>query len=94
MAPLVIENATSREDSIRIIEDLISLEYAKEVAFEGERWQNLLRFAHRKEFLGEGGSTFLGNAVAAKFDANGDGSTAAEIRNKFMDVENWYLPLY
>jgi hypothetical protein len=94
MPPVYIDSTFSHLDSIEFIENYISLEYAKELAFEGDRWSNLLRFAHRKEILGEDGAAFLADAVAAKFEAKGDMATAAEIRSKLSDKENWYLPLY
>jgi starch-binding outer membrane protein, SusD/RagB family len=82
------------QDSILFIEDALSKEYAKEVAFEGERWQNLLRFALRRERESAGtGAAFLANTVAAKFEAKGETGKAQEVRQKLMNRENWFLPM-
>jgi len=67
------------------IEDLIIQERAKELAFEGKRWFDLVRIAERR-----GDPAYLANKVAAKFD---DPDVAASIKSKLMDPSSWYLPI-
>jgi hypothetical protein len=66
------------------IEDLIMNERALELAFEGKRWNDLVRVALRR-----GNPEYLANKVAAKFS---DPSQAAAIKSKLMVQANWYLP--
>ena len=94
VAPNLIPPQTSLHDSILYIENLISREYALELAFEGDRWMNLLRIAYRREKESAGsGARFLADAVARKFEAKGDMGTAAAVRAKLLIKENWFLPL-
>jgi hypothetical protein len=67
------------------IEDLIMQERALELAYEGHRWFDLIRIArHRND------PSYLAEKVAAKFE---DENKREEVRNRLMDMNNWYLPL-
>lgn len=66
------------------LEDQIITERARELAYEGERFYDLMRIAKRR-----GEPSYLADKVAAKFT----GSKAEEIRQHLMNEENWYIPL-
>jgi tetratricopeptide (TPR) repeat protein len=72
-------------DPTEYIEDLILAERARELAFEGKRWFDLVRIAERRD-----DPAYLADKVAAKFD---DPATAEAVRTKLMDPANWYLPI-
>jgi hypothetical protein len=77
----------SAEDArnIEMVEELIMEERAMELAFEGQRWFDLMRIArHRND------PAYLAEKVAAKFS---DETKRAEVQNRLMDMKNWYLPL-
>jgi hypothetical protein len=94
VAPNIVPAQASLQDSVLYIENLISQEYALELAFEGDRWMNLLRIANRREKEAAGsGAQFLADAVARKFEAKGDMGTAALVRAKLLNRDNWFLPL-
>lgn len=94
LAPDSVPPLPSLHDSIIFIENLISDEYALELAYEGDRWQNLLRIANRREKEAAGtGTQFLSDAIAGKFETKGDAATASKVRNYLMDTKNWYLPM-
>jgi hypothetical protein len=64
-----------------------------ELAFEGERWPDLLRIALRREKAQAGsGVAFLQQKIAAKFTAAGEPAEAAAISAKLANPQNWYLP--
>jgi len=71
------------------VEDRIMQEEALETAFEGYRWQDLLRIALRRQSTDP---NYLANKIAAKFDAAGDGASASLVRSRLANKENWYLP--
>lgn len=94
VAPNIIPEQPSLHDSILYIENLISQEYALELAFEGDRWMNLLRVAVRREKESAGsGAQFLADAVARKFEAKGDMGTAASVRARLLNRANWFIHL-
>jgi hypothetical protein len=67
------------------VEDLIVEERALELAYEGHRWFDLMRVArHRND------PSYLAEKIAAKFD---DEQKREEVKNRLMDMNNWYLPL-
>jgi hypothetical protein len=57
-------------------------ERARELAFEGERFYDLIRIAKRRN-----DPSYLANKVAAKFK----GEKAEQIRQYLMNEENWYI---
>jgi len=67
------------------VEDLIVEERALELAYEGHRWFDLMRIAKHRE-----DPAYLADKVAAKFN---DEQKREEVRNRLMDMNNWYLPL-
>ncbi|OQP62793.1 RagB/SusD family protein [Niastella vici] len=77
----------SGADSVLTIEDRIITESALELAYEGTRWQDLMRVAIRRNDAG-----FLATRVAAKFEKAGNAGLASSIKAKLMNQNNWYLP--
>jgi starch-binding outer membrane protein, SusD/RagB family len=70
---------------IEDVEDLIMEERAMELAYEGQRWFDLMRIArHRND------PAYLAEKVAAKF-SNEEKRTV--VQSRLMDMNNWYLPL-
>jgi hypothetical protein len=74
-------------DSTLTIEDRIINESALELAYEGTRWQDLMRVAIRRNDAG-----YLANRVAAKFEKAGNAGLASGIKAKLMNQNNWFLP--
>lgn len=70
----------------RYMEEQVLNERARELAYEGERFYDLMRVAKRR-----GENSFLADMVASKFT---DPGQAEQIRQKLMDENNWYLPFY
>lgn len=77
----IIPKLPSAQDSILYVEDKIQEELALETAFEGNRFQDLMRFAIRRN-----DNAYLADKVAAKHTTNKDA-----IKTKLMNSENWYL---
>lgn len=77
----VIPALSSKQDSILYVEDKIVEELALETAFEGNRFQDLMRIAMRRN-----NPSYLADKVAAKHTGN-----EQAIRSKLMDENNWYL---
>ena len=77
----VIPALNSKQDSILYVEDKIVEELALETAFEGSRFQDLMRIAMRRN-----DPSYLADKVAAKHTGN-----EQAIRSKLMDENNWYL---
>jgi len=65
--------------------DQIMEERARELAFEGQRFYDLIRIAERMD-----DPAFLADRVAAKFN----GSEREMIRSRLMDKSNWYIDYY
>jgi starch-binding outer membrane protein, SusD/RagB family len=64
------------------LEDQLLEEKAREMAFEGERFYDLVRIAKRR-----GDPAVLADRVAGKFS----GSKAEQIREHLMNERNWYI---
>jgi len=77
----VIPALNSKQDSILYVEDKIIEELALETAFEGSRFQDLMRVAMRRN-----DPAYLADKVATKHTGN-----EQAIRSKLMDENNWYL---
>jgi len=73
-------------DSLTSIENNIIDEAALELAYEGNRWEDLVRVSLRRN-----DPSFLANKVYEKLNKEGN-PHAAEARDKLMNVKNWYLP--
>ncbi len=92
--PIDMPQLLTNKDSILYVENIISQEYALELAYEGDRWLNLLRIANRREYEdGSGGADFLSEAIAKKYEAAGQTSLADDIRTRLSNPDNWFLPL-
>jgi hypothetical protein len=74
-------------DSTLLIEDRIITESALELAFEGTRWQDLVRLAFRRN-----DPNVLAARVASKFEKAGNTGMAATVKGKLMNPANWFLP--
>jgi len=72
------------EERTRYIEDLIITERSLELAYEGKRWSDLLRVAHRRN-----DPAYLADKVAAKFVGT---PQYDQVHSILMNPENWYLP--
>ena len=66
------------------VSQLLLTEEALELAFEGTRFYDVMRFALRSTDPGE----FLGNIISARA---GSSSVSEEIRTKLRNKENWYM---
>ena len=73
----------------RAMQDLLLEEAALELAFEGNRWPDLLRIALRRRATEP---NYLADKIAAKFEAKGDAAGAAAVRARLANEANWYLP--
>jgi starch-binding outer membrane protein, SusD/RagB family len=73
-------------DSTLAIESAILNESALELAYEGQRWSDLVRIATRRN-----DPSILANAVFNKLSKDGNPAAAAT-RTKLLDPKNWYLP--
>ena len=68
----------------RYVEDQVMEERIREMAFEGERFYDLMRIARRR-----GDPAYLADRVAAKFDS----PLREQVREHLMNEENWYIQL-
>ena len=66
------------------LEDQVMEERIREMAFEGERFYDLMRVARRR-----GDPSYLADKVAAKFES----PLKEQIREHLMNEENWYLKI-
>lgn len=79
----IIKPQPTKMDSVLFVENLIQEELALETAYEGNRFQDLVRLAIRRN-----DNSYLANAVASKFE---DEKTKFEITIKLLDRNNWYV---
>ncbi len=84
LASRVVPAEVTGEDATRMIEDFIIAERALELAYEGKRWNDLVRIAERR-----GEPEYLADKVAAKFAGT---PMYDQIHAKLMNPANWYLP--
>ncbi|MFB6319374.1 RagB/SusD family nutrient uptake outer membrane protein [Saccharicrinis sp. FJH54] len=78
----VIPALPTLDDSVSYVDDLLIKELALETAFEGNRFQDLMRFALRRS-----DPDFLADRVAEKHTTNKEA-----IRTLLRNTDNWYLP--
>ena len=81
-----LQNRSVEADSLMEIETQILEENALELAFEGERWGDLVRMSIRN-----GDNSILADKIAEKLEK--EGLDGAAVRHKLMTRENWFLPL-
>jgi len=81
-----LRNTAVESDSLNTIEGQILDECGLELAFEGERWGDLVRLSLRN-----GDNSILANRVAEKLKRAGLDGEAARI--KLLNRNNWFLPL-
>lgn len=72
----------NKPDSILFVENAIVDELAAELAFEGNRFQDLMRIAKRRN-----DPAFLADKVSKKYKTDKE-----LVRTRLMDMKNWYLP--
>lgn len=83
---------TDRAGLTLAMEDLIVREAGLELAYEGNRWPDLLRIARRREKEAAGtGKRFLMESVAAKFTEAGL-PVPQGVTKLGSDISSWYLP--
>jgi hypothetical protein len=68
------------------LENAIIDESARELSFEGYRWGDLVRIAHRR-----GDASFLADKIYNKLLREGNGAAGAA-RAKLMDPNGWFMP--
>jgi hypothetical protein len=73
-------------DDMITTENNIINEAALELAYEGNRWEDLVRVALRRN-----DPSFLADKVYDKLSKDGN-SQASTVRTKLLNVQNWYLP--
>ena len=78
---VIPRSITDSEELMNYVEDKIIEEAALELAFEGNRFHDLMRVAIRRN-----DNSYLADRVAAKHTQNKEA-----IRSKLMDRKNWYL---
>jgi len=77
----------TKNDSIIWIEEVLLTEAALECGFEGFRWGDMMRIAHRKNKYNEGtGTEFLNELLSNKFET--EGRTAAPV---ISPSNGWFL---
>jgi starch-binding outer membrane protein, SusD/RagB family len=74
-----------RDTAMLWVEERILDEMAYETGFEGHRWFDLMRIARRKN-----DPAYLADRVAMKYPE----SLREEIRERLLDPENWYIPVF
>jgi len=85
-AYLQVKTIPVATDSLITIENNIIDEAALELAYEGNRWEDLVRVARRRN-----DPSFLANKIYDKLNKEGN-AEATEVRTKLMNPNNWYLP--
>ncbi|SIT21188.1 Starch-binding associating with outer membrane [Filimonas lacunae] len=78
--------STGLQQQAEALEEAIVNESALELAFEGNRWPDLLRIALRKN-----DASFLAEKVGTKLQLEGN-AHASEVKARLLNKANWYLP--
>lgn len=81
-----LQRAAIVGDSLTSIENNIIDEAGLSLAFEGNRWEDLVRISLRRN-----NPAFLADKVYDKLNKEGN-PKAEEARAKLMNINNWYLP--
>lgn len=81
-----VKRAAVVGDSLISIENNIIDEAALSLAYEGNRWEDLLRVARRRN-----DPAFLADKIYEKLNKEGN-AEASNVRAKLMNINNWYLP--
>lgn len=79
---------TTKQDSINFVEQMIVKEAGLELAFEGNRWTDLIRVARRLQKLNGTGGQFLHDKLHRKYEL------AGKAVPDFSTEDKWYLPLH
>lgn len=91
--PRVFLSASSQDSLERDMMNYLIHSSGMELAFEGNRWPDLLRIALRREKeLPGSGVSFLQSMISAKFKASGRADLAASVSARLADPKNWFLP--
>jgi len=80
------KDVTNPADSVKQVEDMLIDEGALELAYEGQRWADLLRIAIRRN-----DPSFIANRIYDKLRKENSGN-ASQARAKLLS-RDWYLPL-
>ena len=82
--PFKLDKSPGAEDAVKQVNKFILQESAMELAFEGHRWYDLVRFAER-----DNNPALLADIVAKKYPAG----QQAEVKARLMNKASWYLPV-
>lgn len=88
LEPVSVADDLTDAEKINEVGALILNENALELAFEGNRWEDLIRFSRRN-----GQTNIIGDAIAEKFELAGDAGKATSVKQKLLNPDNWFLPL-
>ena len=83
-----LSECNTLQDSIAVMEKIILDEAALECAFEGNRFPDLVRVAHRMNKNGEDGNSYMQAVMQGKYNRNGRSMP------NFSTEENWFLPFF
>ncbi|ANW95410.1 hypothetical protein AXE80_03555 [Wenyingzhuangia fucanilytica] len=88
LAPVSVPSGLTQSETIDQVGALILNEAALELAFEGNRWEDLVRFSRRAN-----DPSIIADAVANKFELAGNAAQANSVRQKLSNPSNWFLHL-
>lgn len=80
----ILPKDINEQEKVEYVEDLICDELALDCCFEGLRYYDLMRFAHRR------GADYLASRIAKR---SGSQNTNEDLRTRLQDKRNWYLPI-
>lgn len=88
----LLDTMIYHNNNVHLMEDKIIDEGALELAYEGNRWQDLMRVSRRREKEVPGsGLSFLEGKVAAKFISAGQPVPQGVVKLG-TSMDNWFLP--